>query len=73
MLAYASRGTELRTGDVIGSGTVGTGCILELSQVHGGDRYPWLEPGDRVELDGGPLGRVSAQVVQSAADAVALS
>ena len=73
MLAYASRGTELRAGDVIGSGTVGTGCILELSQVHGGDRYPWLEPGDRVELDGGPLGTVSAQVVQSAADPVALS
>ena len=73
MLAYASRGTELRAGDVIGSGTVGTGCILELSQVHGGDRYPWLGPGDRVELDGGPLGRVSAQVVQSAADPVALS
>jgi len=73
MLAYASRGTDLRAGDVIGSGTVGTGCILELSKVHGGDRYPWLEPGDRVELDGGPLGRVSAQVVQSAADPVALS
>ena len=73
MLAYASRGTELRAGDVIGSGTVGTGCILELSQVHGGDRFPWLEPGDRVELDGGPLGRISAQVSPSAADRLALS
>src|SRR3954467_13829218 len=50
MLAYASQGTELRAGDVIGSGTVGTGCILELSQVHGGERFPWLRPGDRVEL-----------------------
>jgi 2-keto-4-pentenoate hydratase/2-oxohepta-3-ene-1,7-dioic acid hydratase in catechol pathway len=73
MLAYASRGTELRAGDVIGSGTVGTGCILELSQVHGGDRYPWLQPGDRVELDGGPLGRISAQVSPSAAERLALS
>jgi 2-keto-4-pentenoate hydratase/2-oxohepta-3-ene-1,7-dioic acid hydratase in catechol pathway len=73
MLAYASRGTELRAGDVIGSGTVGTGCILELSQVHGGDRFPWLQPGDRVELDGGPLGRISAQVSPSAADRLALS
>ncbi|MEV6654968.1 fumarylacetoacetate hydrolase family protein [Streptomyces sp. NPDC051219] len=50
MISFASRGTELRPGDVIGSGTVGTGCILELSRVHGGDRYPWLRPGDRVEL-----------------------
>jgi len=73
MLAYASRGTELRAGDVIGSGTVGTGCILELSKVHGDDRFPWLEPGDRVELDVGPLGRVSVQIVLSAADPVALS
>ena len=30
MIAYASRGTRVRPGDVIGSGTVGTGCILEL-------------------------------------------
>jgi len=41
MLAYASRGTELRPGDVIGSGTVGTGCILEVAELHGADRYPY--------------------------------
>ena len=35
----------LRPGDVIGSGTVGTGCILE----HGDER--WLQPGDEVELE----------------------
>jgi len=73
MLAYASRGTKLRAGDVIGSGTVGTGCILELSAVHGGDRFPWLQTGDRVELDAGPLGTVSAQVLPSAADPLALA
>jgi 2-keto-4-pentenoate hydratase/2-oxohepta-3-ene-1,7-dioic acid hydratase in catechol pathway len=73
MLAYASRGTELRTGDVIGSGTVGTGCILELSQVHGSDHYPWLKPGDRVELDIGPLGSAAVQVVPATADLAALS
>jgi 2-keto-4-pentenoate hydratase/2-oxohepta-3-ene-1,7-dioic acid hydratase in catechol pathway len=73
MLAYASRGTELRTGDVIGSGTVGTGCILELSRVHGSDRYPWLKPGDKVELDIGPLGSVAVQVVPATADPAALS
>jgi 2-keto-4-pentenoate hydratase/2-oxohepta-3-ene-1,7-dioic acid hydratase (catechol pathway) len=48
MIAYASRGTEVRPGDVIGSGTCGTGCILELSRTHGEDAYPWLRPGDEV-------------------------
>jgi fumarylacetoacetate (FAA) hydrolase len=42
---HAARNTELRPGDVLGSGTVGTGCILE----HGDDR--WLQPGDEVELE----------------------
>lgn len=27
MISYASRGTEVRPGDIIGSGTVGTGCV----------------------------------------------
>jgi 2-keto-4-pentenoate hydratase/2-oxohepta-3-ene-1,7-dioic acid hydratase in catechol pathway len=49
MASYASRGTEIRPGDVLGSGTCGTGCIMELSR--GGERgeeYPWLKPGDEV-------------------------
>ena len=45
LLARAAQNTRLVPGDVIGSGTVGTGCILE----HGDDR--WLEPGDVVELE----------------------
>ncbi len=45
IVAHAARNTELRPGDVLGSGTVGTGCILE----HGDGR--WLEPGDVVELE----------------------
>ena len=47
MLAYASRGTRIVPGDVIGSGTCGTGCILELSLVHGEEMYPWLKVGMR--------------------------
>jgi fumarylacetoacetate (FAA) hydrolase len=43
--AHAARNTVLYAGDVLGSGTVGTGCILE----HGDGR--WLQPGDVVELE----------------------
>jgi fumarylacetoacetate (FAA) hydrolase len=45
IVEHAARNTELRPGDVIGSGTVGSGCILE----HGDER--WLQPGDEVELE----------------------
>ena len=63
MLSYASRGTEIVPGDVIGSGTCGTGCILELSLVHGEAEYPWLKPGDVVALEVEQLGRIESTVV----------
>ncbi len=66
MLAYASRGTRVEPGDVIGSGTCGTGCILELSMVHGIDQYPWLQPGDVVELSVERLGTLRNRVVAGA-------
>ncbi len=45
IVAQAARNTRLLPGDVLGSGTVGSGCILE----HGDGR--WLRPGDVVELE----------------------
>jgi fumarylacetoacetate (FAA) hydrolase len=45
LVAQAARNTEVCAGDILGSGTVGTGCILE----HGDGR--WLQPGDIVELE----------------------
>jgi fumarylacetoacetate (FAA) hydrolase len=45
LLAHAARNTILAPGDVVGSGTVGNGCILE----HGDGR--WLQHGDVVELE----------------------
>jgi fumarylacetoacetate (FAA) hydrolase len=50
LLAQAARNTVLKPGDVIGSGTVGNGCILE----HGDGR--WLQRGDVVELEVGGIG-----------------
>jgi 2-keto-4-pentenoate hydratase/2-oxohepta-3-ene-1,7-dioic acid hydratase in catechol pathway len=51
MIAFASRSSPLVPGDVIGAGTVGTGCILEQAGTHGADRFPWLKEGDAVELE----------------------
>jgi 2-keto-4-pentenoate hydratase/2-oxohepta-3-ene-1,7-dioic acid hydratase in catechol pathway len=62
MIAYASRGTKIVPGDVIGSGTVGTGCILELSRVHGEEKYPYLKPGDEVRLEIEQLGAVTRRI-----------
>ncbi len=47
IIARASQSATLLPGDVIGSGTVGTGCLLELTKGQG----PWLKPGDVVELE----------------------
>ena len=47
MIARASQSVMLRPGDVIGSGTVGTGCLYELTKNQG----PWLNHGDVVELE----------------------
>jgi 2-keto-4-pentenoate hydratase/2-oxohepta-3-ene-1,7-dioic acid hydratase in catechol pathway len=62
LLAHASRATRLRPGDVIGSGTVGTGCILELGLVHGRDRYPWLAKGDEVTLTVEGIGSLTNRI-----------
>jgi fumarylacetoacetate (FAA) hydrolase len=68
LIAHASRDATLRPGDVIGSGTVGTGCILELSAVHGGERYPWLRPGDVVELEVEHIGVLTNRVALRRSD-----
>jgi len=52
MIARASQDAYLLPGDVICSGTVGTGCLLEVTQGRG----PWLQPGDLVELEVEGLG-----------------
>ncbi len=59
MLSFASRGARRRPGDIIGSGTCGTGCIVELSQTFGSERFPWLRPGNRVEVAVGQLGCIA--------------
>jgi 2-keto-4-pentenoate hydratase/2-oxohepta-3-ene-1,7-dioic acid hydratase in catechol pathway len=64
LVRYAARNAVLEPGDVIGSGTCGTGCILELSLTHGGTAYPWLKAGDVVELEVAELGTLRNRIVE---------
>lgn len=59
MIERASAGVKLYPGDVIGSGTVGTGCILEL----GTEVHRWLEPGDEIELEITGLGSLRNTII----------
>ena len=62
LAAYASRGTWIRPGDLLGSGTCQGGCLAELWGRHGADFLPPLRPGDivttTVELLGGTRNRI---------------
>ncbi|WP_079508568.1 fumarylacetoacetate hydrolase family protein [Mesobacillus jeotgali] len=60
MIERASAGTTLYPGEVIGSGTVGTGCILEL----GTEVHRWLGPGDEVELEIEGLGVLKNKIIE---------
>jgi fumarylacetoacetate (FAA) hydrolase len=63
ILERASYGATLYPGDVIGSGTCGTGCFLELNGSKITDNQ-WLRPGDQVALEIDGLGRLENTVVE---------
>jgi fumarylacetoacetate (FAA) hydrolase len=72
LVERASYGVSLYAGDVIGSGTVGTGCFLELNGT-GKLNDPnyveqWLQPGDVVEMEVDGLGILSNTIVQEEDD-----
>jgi fumarylacetoacetate (FAA) hydrolase len=60
MVSRASADARLRPGDLLGSGTVGTGCLLEVKDATLG-RY--LTPGDEVVLRVGGLGALRTPIV----------
>ncbi|NYE04549.1 2-keto-4-pentenoate hydratase/2-oxohepta-3-ene-1,7-dioic acid hydratase in catechol pathway [Bacillus niacini] len=60
MIERASAGVTLYPGEIIGSGTVGTGCILEL----GTEVHRWLQPGDEVELEIDKLGVLRNSIIE---------
>ncbi|HET8776698.1 MAG TPA: fumarylacetoacetate hydrolase family protein [Candidatus Limnocylindria bacterium] len=61
MVERASADVQLRPGDLLGSGTVGTGCLLEIRDETLG-RY--LEPGDSVTLEIERVGRLTAPIIE---------
>ena len=60
MLARASADVHVRPGEILGSGTLGTGCLLEVKDATLGR---WLEPGDVVTLAAERLGRLETPIV----------
>lgn len=65
IIERASYGVTLYPGDVIGSGTCGTGCLLELNGSKVFDPPRWLEPGDVVECEIELLGSLRNRIVLS--------
>jgi fumarylacetoacetate (FAA) hydrolase len=68
LIERASYGTTLYPGDVIGSGTVGTGCLLELNGTakhrNPAHREQWLQPGDKLELEITGLGKLKNTIIR---------
>jgi 2-keto-4-pentenoate hydratase/2-oxohepta-3-ene-1,7-dioic acid hydratase in catechol pathway len=66
VIAYTSRGTTLRTGDVLGSGTVGRGCLLEHYNLDKDSFRGWLRPADVVTFEVEHIGRIQQRIVAPA-------
>ena len=60
MIERASLNTSLLPGEYIGSGTVGTGCILELRPENTGG---WLKKGDVIRLEIEKLGVLENKII----------
>lgn len=60
LIEQASRDAELFPGDLISSGVVGTGSVLDLG---GANAAPWLRAGDVVELEVERLGILRTPIV----------
>ena len=62
IIERVSYGADIFPGDIIGSGTCGTGCFLELNGSKITDNQ-WLKPGDKVSLDIDQLGTLTNTIV----------
>ncbi|MDR3606418.1 MAG: fumarylacetoacetate hydrolase family protein [Oligoflexia bacterium] len=67
IIERASYGVTLYPGELIGSGTVGTGCFMELNGSKITDNQ-WLKPGDKVVLEVEGLGRLENTIAAAPGD-----
>ena len=69
IIERCSYGVDILPGDVIGSGTVGTGCFLELNGTgllnDPNFKPQWLQPGDIVEMEITGLGRLTNTIIKA--------
>ena len=72
LIERSSYGVQLYPGDIIGSGTVGTGCFLELNGTgklnDPGYEEQWLKEGDVIEMEIEALGRLKNTIVKEDTD-----
>jgi len=72
IIERASYGVDLYPGDIIGSGTVGTGCFLELNGTgklnDPGYAEQWLKDGDVVEMEMDQLGVLQNTIIAEETD-----
>jgi fumarylacetoacetate (FAA) hydrolase len=72
LIERASYGVSLYPGDIIGSGTVGTGCFLELNGTgklnDAGYTEQWLQADDIVEMEIDGLGKLSNTIIAEESD-----
>lgn len=72
LIERCAYGVDVYPGDVIGSGTVGTGCFLELNgtgKLNDADyQEQWLKEGDVVEMEIEALGRLTNTIVREESD-----
>lgn len=72
IIERASYGVDLYPGDVIGSGTVGTGCFLELNGTgklnNPGYQEQWLQDGDEVVMEIERLGVLKNTIMAERTD-----
>jgi fumarylacetoacetate (FAA) hydrolase len=68
ILERCSYGADIHPGDVIGSGTVGTGCFLELNGTgklnDPAYQEQWLQEGDIVEMEIEGIGKMQNTIVR---------
>ncbi len=68
IIERASYGVELFPGDVIGSGTVGTGCLLEINGskkiLDSNYKETWLKDGDEIQMEIERLGKITNEIIK---------